>query len=981
MSRGFVTLATGAVDDFARLVWQLITDSGNMVANILETEFQRSMAQMNDTQFQFLQTTMDLMAQARNTTAQAQRLVATLLVSFGGFMQGVILDFKAVGTDYTSRLRSESASRTQASFSNLLQDRIFSLQRQARLYEWGVLNLSRYKDQPLDDGTCTLLGLLCTASREVQRNVYLGTARGNMVFCDVTDIAYSLMVAHGPGADTVIMPNWPPYVDNDPNANLTQFKAACLAGSQTNVMNVTCARGTGMDYPTYCNGTCAYDPRCRPWYKVHYGASVPRTQMSAVYIDIVANVPIVTLSYPIFSLSPRSLVAVVATDFYFSDVDNVLRTLGSGSASQLVAVIFNSSDLIVVGTSRPCPATATGRSSGVPVIQTCDPALRLLGGWLVANTGLQAKASLELNGTLWDVFPSMVDSFSYFVAVGMNKSEVYSVIDATNQAARDTLQALSQQQSAQMAMFEAAALASMDAMSAAKLASIRASQAALAQQQVALHAQTAQTFNASRHKSAADLDLLIRDEMDAIKKLEDYHLSRVVKSVGVTFGAVVGIFVGILLGGTYGTWIVTRQVQRITETMEDVADMKVEQLQVSEKSSISEVQRIETALGVLVQRLAEYKSYMPAGLFLQQQNQEELQAEECPPSPASPSDKDLRKRSLLPPRNLLAPSQQNRKLSSAASDRSGGTRRGTFVRSGPTAGAGTRLLRRNVAVMAVNMTRFQAELAQRNPAQLEATLNKYISTVHRLVAKAQGNIDAVIGDQLLVTFNAHFGCSDPPVAASHVALDVLTALKEELAIPGRVQIGLATGPMSVGHLGYAQFKAMLALGAPMKVASLLAHLSDFESHAVLVCPSVAERIRYQFAVQPVDLLSLPQLGEHVNLYAKPIAVHAVTARAATARGSQEWLYEVNANESSECAGDWKAVFKQLAKAHSLQKARDDLGQYLRDHADDRVAHRLLRRLPRWQPRVGLVLSERPDTSDALPPSPSTFSLSMSVEQL
>lgn len=44
-----------------------------------------------------------------------------------------------------------------------------------------------------------------------------------------------------------------------------------------------------------------------------------------------------------------------------------------------------------------------------------------------------------------------------------------------------------------------------------------------------------------------------------------------------------------------------------------------------------------------------------------------------------------------------------------------------------------------------------------------------------------------------------------------------------------------------------------------------------------------------------------------------------------------------------------AVFKQLAKAHSLQKARDDLGQYLRDHADDRVAHRLLRRLPRWRP--------------------------------
>eukprot|EP00667_Euglena_gracilis_P033916 EG_transcript_56976 len=107
--------------------------------------------------------------------------------------------------------------------------------------------------------------------------------------------------------------------------------------------------------------------------------------------------------------------------------------------------------------------------------------------------------------------------------------------------------------------------------------------------------------------------------MAAIQKLEDYHLSKVVNNIGTTFGAVVGIFVAILLGGGYGTWIVTKQVQNITETMEDVADMKVEQLQVSEKSSVHEVQRIETALGILVQRLAEYKSYMPAGLFLQQQ--------------------------------------------------------------------------------------------------------------------------------------------------------------------------------------------------------------------------------------------------------------------------------------------------------------------------------------------------------------------------
>lgn len=54
------------------------------------------------------------------------------------------------------------------------------------------------------------------------------------------------------------------------------------------------------------------------------------------------------------------------------------------------------------------------------------------------------------------------------------------------------------------------------------------------------------------------------------------HLSRVVGNVGTTFGSVVGIFVGILLGSAYGTALVARQVQRITQTTEDVASMKVE---------------------------------------------------------------------------------------------------------------------------------------------------------------------------------------------------------------------------------------------------------------------------------------------------------------------------------------------------------------------------------------------------------------------
>lgn len=60
----------------------------------------------------------------------------------------------------------------------------------------------------------------------------------------------------------------------------------------------------------------------------------------------------------------------------------------------------------------------------------------------------------------------------------------------------------------------------------------------------------------------------------------------------------------------------------------------------------------------------------------------------------------------------------------------------------------------------------------------------------------------------------------------------------------------------------------MALGTPLKVASLLSHLSGFEQSVALACPSLEERIKYTFNLQPVDLVALPMMGEYNALYAK-----------------------------------------------------------------------------------------------------------------
>lgn len=63
----------------------------------------------------------------------------------------------------------------------------------------------------------------------------------------------------------------------------------------------------------------------------------------------------------------------------------------------------------------------------------------------------------------------------------------------------------------------------------------------------------------------------------------------------------------------------------------------------------------------------------------------------------------------------------------------------------------------------------------------------------------------------------------------------------------------------------------------MKVASLLAHLSGFEEAVVLVDPSVEERLKYSFSLEPADLVALPVLGEHSGLHTKCVNPHEVGA--------------------------------------------------------------------------------------------------------
>eukprot|EP00668_Euglena_longa_P028288 GGOE01035482.1.p6 GENE.GGOE01035482.1~~GGOE01035482.1.p6 ORF type:complete len:125 (+),score=24.05 GGOE01035482.1:46-420(+) len=104
---------------------------------------------------------------------------------------------------------------------------------------------------------------------------------------------------------------------------------------------------------------------------------------------------------------------------------------------------------------------------------------------------------------------------------------------------------------------------------------------------------------------------------------------------------------------------------------------------------------------------------------------------------------------------------------------------------------------------------------------------------------------------------------------------------------------------------------------------------------------------------------------------RSIGIFVLEAHRGRESGSQEWLYEVGGDGPG---GLWTAMFHEVARASSIEKAKKDLGTYVEEHPEDHLARRLLNRLPLWQPRVGIELAERPDAPRTTP-----FSCAASVQ--
>ena len=164
---------------------------------------------------------------------------------------------------------------------------------------------------------------------------------------------------------------------------------------------------------------------------------------------------------------------------------------------------------------------------------------------------------------------------------------------------------------------------------------------------------------------------------------------------------------------------------------------------------------------------------------------------------------------------------------------------------------------REVAVLFADLRNFTALAEDKLPYDVVFVLNRYFAAMGTAIEESGGRVDKFIGDGVMALFgverDVETGCRDALTAARRMIerLDELNkALENELERPLRIGIGIHSGPVILGEMGYGRATAMTAIGDSVNTASRLEALTkDFEAELVLSEP-VATRAGLDLSAFP-----------------------------------------------------------------------------------------------------------------------------------
>jgi adenylate cyclase len=186
--------------------------------------------------------------------------------------------------------------------------------------------------------------------------------------------------------------------------------------------------------------------------------------------------------------------------------------------------------------------------------------------------------------------------------------------------------------------------------------------------------------------------------------------------------------------------------------------------------------------------------------------------------------------------------------------------------------------RKPVTVLFSDLVGFTSLAERADPAALVSQLNRYLSTMVPMVFDNGGTLDKFIGDAIMAVWGnvaSHGAAEDAKAAvrAAHGMRKVMVKLNEEWRARGTnplaFGVGINHGDAIVGNIGSYEPHERLdptVIGDAVNLASRLEALTRQYHVDILMGARVAELVRDEFYLRPVDVVQVKGKSEPVDVF-------------------------------------------------------------------------------------------------------------------
>lgn len=153
---------------------------------------------------------------------------------------------------------------------------------------------------------------------------------------------------------------------------------------------------------------------------------------------------------------------------------------------------------------------------------------------------------------------------------------------------------------------------------------------------------------------------------------------------------------------------------------------------------------------------------------------------------------------------------------------------------------------REVAILFADLRGFTTLAENKLPYDVVFILNRYFTAMGTAIEAAGGRVDKFIGDGVMAVFGVQRGAEDGSRRAidaarrmaEHLA-EINSSLAHDLDQPLRIGIGIHSGPVIVGEMGYGAATSVTAIGDAVNTASRLeAMTKEFGAQLIVSAPAV-----------------------------------------------------------------------------------------------------------------------------------------------